>query len=425
MNMNVSERNFQEAETEIRRRTEEYKVLHEVAKILHHADGLESMLKNAMIALTRFKELEVEYKAGIFLADAEKRVLKLFCTVGDFTEEFLEKEREIPYGACLCGRAAVSGEMLISNSCFKDQRHEHKFDGMTEHGHYIVPLKSQDKLVGVLFLYTDENPPWYVRSEEILLSIGGLIGDAIVSKQRQQEIREKNEELKELNETKNRFLGIASHDLRNPLYLIRSFSEVMLEGTVGEVNDSQKELLQKIFNASGFMRGLLNNLLDISKIESGKIELDRKVQDLNATATQQIELNRLLADKKQIEIEARLGEVPPVAYDQDAITQVMGNFIGNAVKFSPPGSKIQVVTEHCRDRIRFSVIDEGPGLTEEDQKLLFQEFQTLSTKPTGGEKSTGLGLAIAKKLIHLHGGEVGAVSEPGKGSTFYFTLPLS
>ena len=199
---------------------------------------------------------------------------------------------------------------------------------------------------------------------------------------------------------------------------------MLKEGAVGEVNAKQEELLGKIFNASDFMRGLLNNLLDISKIESGKIELDKKVQDLNAVATQQIELNQLLADGKEIKINPRLGEIPPLAFDQDAITQVMGNFIGNAVKFSPPCSEIQVVTKDCGHQVLFLVSDEGPGLSQEDQKLLFQEFQTLSAKPTGGEKSTGLGLAITKKLIHLHGGEVGATSELGKGSEFYFTLPL-
>lgn len=264
------------AEREIRQRTEEYRVLHEVARVLHNSQGLKETLENTLKVLTQFKELEVEYKAGIFLADEERRVLKLFSTIGDFSDEFLKKEKEIPYGNCLCGRAAMSGEMIISESCFADKRHENTFEDMTDHGHYIVPLKSQGKMIGVLFLYTDANPPWYVRSQEILLSIGGLIGDAIVSHKRGEQILENNKQLKELNELKNKFLGIASHDLRNPLYLIRSFSEVLKDESVGAVNPKQKELLVKIFNASNFMRSLLENLLDISKIESGKIELCKK-----------------------------------------------------------------------------------------------------------------------------------------------------
>jgi signal transduction histidine kinase len=414
---------FKEIEQEIRRRTEEYKVLHEIAKILHSPDGLKDMLINALTTLVRFQELEVENKAGIFLSDPVNKVLRLFCTVGDFSPEFMEKEETINYGSCLCGKAAVSGELLISNSCFTDTRHEHKFDGMTAHGHYIVPLKSKGNLIGVLFLYTDESPPWYVRSQEILLSIGGLIADAIVSNRREEEITQKNVQLKELNDLKNKFLGIASHDLRNPLYMIKTFSEVLKEGTIGEVNERQKEISEKIYNASNFMQGLLENLLDISKIESGKIEINKESQDFNETARKQVEMNQLVADGKNIKLHFDPGTIPSIPYDTSAITQVMGNFIGNAVKFSPSNSKVLITTENLENSIRFSVHDEGPGLSREDQQLLFKEFQTLSARPTGGEKSTGLGLAICKKLIHLHGGEVGVSSELGKGSTFYFSLP--
>jgi len=412
------------AEEEIRQRTEEYKVLHEVAKALHNTQDLREMLESTLKVLTQFKELQVEYKAGVFLADEEKKTLKLFSTIGKFTDEFLEAEKEIPYGNCLCGKAAVSGEMIISDSCFSDKRHENIFKDMTDHGHYIVPLKSQEKMIGVLFLYTDANPPWYVRSQEILLSIGGLIGDAIVSHKRGEQILENNKQLKELNELKNKFLGIASHDLRNPLYLIRSFSEILKDESAGPVNPKQKELSEKIFNASNFMRSLLENLLDISKIESGKIELNKKVQDFNLLVSQQVELSQLQADKKEMSLDLKLGDLPPISFDQDAITQVISNFIGNAIKFSPLRTKIVIATESQGGNIKFSVCDEGPGISEEDQKLLFQEFQTLSAKPTGGEKSTGLGLAITQKIIHLHGGKVGVESQLGEGSTFFFTLPL-
>jgi signal transduction histidine kinase len=424
---NEAENRLQDKETaeeEIRRRTEEYKVLHEVAKILHNPGGLKEVLEKVLITLTQFKELEVEYKAGIFLADEENRVLRLFSTIGEFTQEFMDKEKEIPYGQCLCGRAAVSGEIVTSNNCFTDNRHDNKFEGMTAHGHYIVPLKSRDKMVGILFLYTDENPPVYARNQGILLSIGGLIGDAIVHREKEEQLLESNRKLKELNELKNKFLGIASHDLRNPLYSIRTFSDILKEGSVGEVNKKQKELLGKIFKASEFMKALLENLLDISKIESGKIELNIEVQDFNGITKQQIELNQLLADNKNIQIHLDVDDIPAIGFDQNAIAQVMANFIGNAVKFSPPDSTIVVSTEHRGDHVGFTVCDEGPGLSEEDQKLLFKEFQTLSARPTAGEKSTGLGLAIAKKLIHLHGGQVGVFSELGNGSKFFFTLPL-
>ena len=243
-------------------------------------------------------------------------------------------------------------------------------------------------------------------------------------KKTEEEIRNKNKQLAELSETKNKFLGIASHDLRNPLYTIRTFSQIIQEGTVGDVNPEQKEMLGKIYHATTFMKSLLENLLDISKIESGKIELDKQIQDFNLVVRQQVELHQLLASKKHITLHMSLSDIPPLSFDQGAIIQVMGNFIGNAIKFSPPNTEIVIATEKAQDGIRFAVRDEGPGLSEEDQELLFKEFQTLSAKPTGGEKSTGLGLAIVKKLINLHKGEVGVESKLGRGSTFFFSLPI-
>lgn len=238
------------------------------------------------------------------------------------------------------------------------------------------------------------------------------------------EIQEKSRQLLELNETKNKFLGIASHDLRNPLYLIRTFSEVLKDESVGPLNDRQRELLGKIFDSSNYMRSLLENLLDISKIESGKIDLDLKPRDLNTLARSQYELNQLLAKKKDIRLHLELGKVPETLFDESAIVQAMGNFIGNAIKFSPPHTDVYIATGQENGSVRFSVKDEGQGLSEADQKLLFGEFQKLSAKPTGGEKSTGLGLAIVKKIIHLHDGKVGVESALGEGSTFFFKLPV-
>lgn len=414
----------EEAKEQIRKSTEEYRVLHNVAKSLQSTEGTKKMLQEAIKAIVEYGELKVEYKAGIFLVDEEKRVLNLFTWVGNFSDEFLEAEKVVPYGECLCGRAAASGEMIISNNCFSDERHDRQFKNMTAHGHYIVPLKSRNKMVGILFLYTDPDPPWFERNQEILLSMGSLIADAIEQRRGEEQLRKKNKELHDLNELKNKFLGIASHDLRNPLYLIRSYSEILIDGSPGNINANQKNLLEKIFHSSDYMRALLENLLDISKIESGKIELDKTVQDFNVIIEKQAELFQLLALKKQIKLHLKMDEIPPFAFDKNAVIQAIGNFIGNAIKFSPAKTHIHISTENVENKVKFSVRDEGPGISKEDQKLLFGEFQTLSAKPTGGEKSTGLGLAIVKKLVNLHRGEVGVTSELGKGSTFFFTLPL-
>lgn len=197
---------------ELRQRIEEYKVLYKISKILHESEELEDVLHKALKALIGLAELEVEKKAGLFLVDEKEKVLRLFCTVGNFTDEFLEKEKVIPFGNCLCGRVAVSGEMITSNDCFTDKRHDNQFKGMTAHGHYIVPLKSRGNMIGVLFLYTDANPPLHIRSQEILMAIGAMIADTIVSHQRKKQVLEQNEELKKLNALKSKFLSVASSE---------------------------------------------------------------------------------------------------------------------------------------------------------------------------------------------------------------------
>ena len=155
------------------------------------------MLDNVLFVLTGFDDLKVERKAGIFLADPEKKVLNLYCTLGKFTDEFLEKEQVVPYGDCLCGRVAESGQLLMSESCFSDSRHERKYEGMQAHGHYIVPLKTREKLLGVMFLYTNTNPSWYRHSQEVLMSIGGLVADAIAHSLVEEELARYRNDLEE------------------------------------------------------------------------------------------------------------------------------------------------------------------------------------------------------------------------------------
>jgi len=182
---------------------QEYQVLHEVAQILQSAQETRSMLNRVLEILTRFDELKVQHKAGIFLVDDERSILRLFTTIGEFSQEFLDKEQEVPYGSCLCGRVAESGRLLMSDSCFTDSRHERTFSDMTAHGHYIIPLKSREKMVGVMFLYTSTHPTWYKHSQEVLLSIGGLIGDAIIRTRSEEQLRENKKALEqEISERK-------------------------------------------------------------------------------------------------------------------------------------------------------------------------------------------------------------------------------
>jgi len=234
---------------------------------------------------------------------------------------------------------------------------------------------------------------------------------------------EAEKKLAELNQLKNKFLGIAAHDLRNPLTSIRGFSEILLSEEAGPVSAEQKEFLEIINKTSDEMLHLVNDLLDVSVIESGKLDLTMRFGSLKKILADRIRLLHAIAEKKNITVEANYGDVPDVRFDASRISQVGDNLIGNAIKFSPNGSRVYVSLQQKERRLQISVRDEGPGLSSEDLQKLFGTFQKLSARPTGGEKSTGLGLAIVKKIIDAHQGEVWAESTPGRGATFSFNLP--
>ena len=240
-----------------------------------------------------------------------------------------------------------------------------------------------------------------------------------------QELAEKNRELLELDQLKNRFLGIAAHDMRSPLGSIKGFSQLMLSEATGALTAEQQDFLGTICRISEEMLRLLNDLLDVSAIESGRLDLELARASLRQMLEERIRINRFLAEKKGIAVQTKLADTPDVLFDAHRIGQVVDNLLGNAVKFSPPGSHI-VVSLEARGRVaEIRVADEGPGVPPEDLPKLFGTFQRLSAKPTGGEKSTGLGLSIVHRIVEAHHGTVTVESAPGSGATFVVTLPLA
>jgi len=231
-------------------------------------------------------------------------------------------------------------------------------------------------------------------------------------------------ELFELNQLKNKFLGIAAHDLRNPLVSIRGFSEMLVGGDIGSLNDDQKEVLGIIRTVSQQMLDLINNLLDVAVIESGKLSLQLAHGCLRTLLEERINLIKKTGEKKQTTIKTVISDIPETVFDSGRIGQVIDNLLSNAIKYSPAGSIVDVNLDLRDDEAVISVKDNGPGLSDEDQAKLFGTFQKLSSVPTGGEKSTGLGLSIVKKIVEAHNGRVEVVSRPGYGSTFSFIIPL-
>ena len=228
--------------------------------------------------------------------------------------------------------------------------------------------------------------------------------------------------IKDINEQKNTFLGMAAHDLRNPISSIRGFSELMLEG--GLDAESINEFLTMINTASNEMLILLNDLLDVSHIESGKFELNKEQEDFSKVLGRRCFLMGPTADKKNITLQKEFDLKSVFSFDAGKISQAIDNFISNAIKYSPPGTTVTLRLTEQENKVKFSVQDQGPGISEDERSKLFKEFSKLSSQSTAGEKSTGLGLAITKKIVEAHGGEIGVDSEDGQGSTFFFTLPV-
>jgi len=242
----------------------------------------------------------------------------------------------------------------------------------------------------------------------------------------QRELMKKNRELEQLNQQKNYFVGMAAHDLRSPLGTIVSYSEYLLDQEREHTPDDDRELVGVIMKSSEFMLGLINELLDISKIESGNLHLNLCPWNLSELISQNIEINRVLAQKKGIRIQVvHTGQLPDtVVWDRPKIEQVLNNLLGNAIKFSRPDSSVTVRLSADDTNLVIKVEDCGAGLPAEIIDQLFIPFSRASRLGTGGEKGTGLGLAIARRIVDGHGGEIRAESIPEGGTRFVVTLPI-
>jgi signal transduction histidine kinase len=242
----------------------------------------------------------------------------------------------------------------------------------------------------------------------------------------QRELARKNAELERLDQQKNRLLGMAAHDLRNPLGVILNYSDFLEESAAAALNDEQREFLTAIKETSRFMLRLVNDLLDVTTIESGQLTLDRHPTDLARLIQRNVALNRTLAARKDIALEFDPPAVAPeLDIDAGKVEQVLNNLISNAVKYSHRGTRVRVRLDCATQEATVAVQDEGQGIPAADLAKLFRPFSKASVRTTGGEESTGLGLAIARRMVEGHGGRVWVDSKVGTGSTFYFTLPAA
>ncbi|MEI6386820.1 MAG: ATP-binding protein [Spirochaetota bacterium] len=239
------------------------------------------------------------------------------------------------------------------------------------------------------------------------------------------QLHQANAELRELNELKNRFIGMAAHDLRKPIGVIMTYSEFLLDEASERLNEKERGFLRTNIQAATGMKRLIDNFLDVSIIESGQLRLELSSTDASKIVGGALPLVRLVAAKKKVElITEYVDEAPLTSVDFSKIQQVLVNLASNAIEHSRAGQRVWLNVQREGEELLFSVRDEGPGIEPEDQKKLFAPFMRAGTRKTAGERSIGLGLAIARLVIEAHGGRIWVQSMPGTGATFLFSIPV-
>lgn len=243
----------------------------------------------------------------------------------------------------------------------------------------------------------------------------------------QRKLTKKTAELERMNELKNQMLGMAAHDLRNPLTLIQNYSSFLIEDHREQdiFTDDQFQLVKQIKESSEYMVQIIEDMLDISAIESGSISLEKDDEDISELIERVVSLNRPTAGKKNISLITKLPDKPITKkVDAHKFQQVLDNVVSNAIKYSESETEVEVgIKEGDENALIIYVEDQGQGIPEDDLEDLFVPFAKISSEPTAGEKSTGLGLAIAKKIVEAHGGDIQVESEVGGGSTFFVSIP--
>lgn len=287
---------------------------------------------------------------------------------------------------------------------------------------FITAKNESDDVVEGLSAGGVDYLPKPFQAREVLARIRTHLNSQLLAEQQKSLV----EQLSRADAAKNRFLGMAAHDLRGPLASIRGLAEFLRDGVVGDLTADQLDLVNTIHGASQSMLRMVNELLDVATIESGELKIDPEKHNLAELIEKSVYLANIEAAKKNTRISFAAPEVPPYpSIDSAKIQQVVDNLLSNAAKYSPPGSSITVELRRDSDVCIFGVKDQGPGIPENERDKLFKDFGRLSVKPTGGEKSTGLGLAICRKIVEAHRGTILAENLPGGGAEFRVSLPLS
>jgi signal transduction histidine kinase len=286
-----------------------------------------------------------------------------------------------------------------------------------------VPVRTDTDIVAVLVLARLDVRPFSAREVQVVETFADQAAIAIQNARLFNEIQQKSQELELANRHKTLFLANVSHELRTPLNAIIGFSDVLLQGLFGGLTEKQREYVSDIHGSGNHQLALINDLLDLSKVEAGRLELEFGPVAISDIVASSVVFVREGAARHEVRLDTIIAsELPSIRADARKLKQVVVNLLTNAVKFTPSGGRVIASAGQSDGAIVVSVTDTGVGIALDDQARLFKEFEQVGGRTT--EQGTGLGLALSKKLVELHGGRMWVESEVGKGSTFSFTIPI-
>jgi len=292
-------------------------------------------------------------------------------------------------------------------------------------GVIIAPMLWEGKGLGAISVGRENPGPFTEKDIALLRTFADQAVIAIQNARLFREIQDKSRQLEIANQHKSEFLANMSHELRTPLNAIIGFSEVLLERLFGDLNEKQDDYLKDIHSSGRHLLNLINDILDLSKVEAGRMELDLSTFDLPTAIANAMTLIRERAQNHGIAIAQDVApELGDIVADERKFKQILLNLLSNAVKFTPDGGRIEVKAHSTGDNLVVAVHDTGIGIAPEDQEAVFEEFRQVGRNYTSKQEGTGLGLALTRRFVELHGGRIGVDSKPGEGSTFTFTLPL-
>ena len=417
---------LQQRTRELVRSVGELKALGEVGQAVSSTLDLETVLTRIV---SHAVQLSGTDGGAIYEYDEPSEEFLLRAT-DHMEEELINALRANPprLGDGVVGRAALSREPIqiadIADTAAYAPRMRALLARFGFRASLAVPLLREDRIIGALVVRRKSTGEFRPEVIELLKTFATQSALAIQNARLFREIEDKGRQIEAANRHKSEFLANMSHELRTPLNAIIGFSEVLLDPSMQVTDEERVQFLTDVLSSGKHLLGLINEVLDLAKVEAGKMELQIEPALLQDVIEAVSNTMRSLAVKKSIDLRAECDErLGPISMDGSRIKQVLLNLVGNAVKFTPEAGKIWVRAAAENGQVQIEVSDTGPGIPPEDQQRIFLEFQQMG-RDAGKPQGTGLGLALAKKFVEMHGGKIWLESEMGKGSRFTFTLPL-